>query len=102
MQFRVSTDVLKSRADDARQKIAAMQQNLETITELVTDTSSYWMGDAGDLFRIIFREQQEEMAEMIQRLNKYPDDLLQMAGVYEKGESEAAMITGQLPYDAIM
>lgn len=102
MQFRVSTDVLKSRADDARQKIAAMQQNLETITELVTDTSSYWMGDAGDLFRIIFREQQEEMAEMIQRLNKYPDDLLQMAGVYEEGESEAAMITGQLPYDAIM
>lgn len=102
MQFRVSTDVLKSRADDARGKIAKMQQNFESIAELVADTSSYWIGEAGDLYRTIFSNQQEEMTAIINRLNEFPDDLLEMAGVYEEGEVQATAITEQLPNDVII
>ena len=102
MQFRVSTDILKSRADDARGKISNMQQNFESIADLITETSSYWMGDAGDLFRTVFNSQREEMTTIINRLNEFPDDLLQMAGIYEEGESEASAITEQLPNDVII
>ena len=102
MQFRVSTDILKSRADDARGKISNMQQNFESIADLITETSSYWMGDAGDLFRTVFNSQREEMTTIINRLNEFPDDLLQMAGIYEEGEAEASAITEQLPNDVII
>lgn len=102
MDFRVSTDILKSRADDARGKISKMQQNFEAIADLITETSSYWMGEAGDLYRSIFENQRDEMTAIINRLNEFPDDLLSMAGIYEEGEAEAAALTEQLPIDVII
>ena len=43
-----------------------------------------------------------EVEKVIRRLNEHPTDLLEMAGVYIKAESEAVQFANVLPDDVIV
>ena len=54
-----------------------------------------------DEYRKAFSEQKEPTDEAFQRLNKIPDDLERIAGIYEETENKTQETASALPTDFI-
>ncbi|MCD8076176.1 MAG: WXG100 family type VII secretion target [Lachnospiraceae bacterium] len=100
--IRVSPDVLKSRASEAESKISQMNTALSGILQVVRSTSSYWTGEAADLCRKKYEEQQEQVETIMERMKIQPKTLLTIANVYQEGEEAATEASSQLPSDALL
>ena len=95
MKIRVTTQELKSRADDVKEKTAHLKSAIEETERMINMTSSYWIGRAGDAKRKEFVRKKEMMRDMIGRLGE-------MAGIYESAEGDIAERTSALSSDVIM
>lgn len=84
---RVNTAVLKTKADDFRALTVVLQKDFAEFQRLVDHTRGYWAGQAADQYRRSFAEKQTVTDMVLHRLEKYPRDLLTMAGLYEQNES---------------
>lgn len=102
MKIRVTTQELKSRADDVKEKTAHLKSAIEETERMINMTSSYWIGRAGDAKRKEFVRKKEMKRDMIGRLGEYTTDLLEMAGIYESAEGDIAERTSALSSDVIM
>ncbi|MGI6010700.1 MAG: WXG100 family type VII secretion target [Ruminococcus sp.] len=101
MVIRVTTEELRKRADDAWQKINKMSRDFQSIADLISQTAGCWQGEAGDLYRSIFEKEKPDMEKILKRLGEFPEDLLEMAGVYEGTEREIQALESSLPVDVI-
>ena len=82
VQLRVRPEVLISQAEKVRERI-------------INRSSHFWLGEGGEVYREIYRENSVPVREMLRRLREYPDDLLKISGNYtrtEKKLSEAAAV----------
>lgn len=100
--IKVSTDELRKCAQKASTLSNQIWQDLDQLYECGTKTIySNWEGAAADQFRAVFQSSKDDLDEMMRRVNKYPEDLLQMAGLYDEAESTNVDSTGQLQTDFI-
>lgn len=83
---KVQTEVLTEKAETVRTAIANMKKSLGEITQKVGRMSAYWEGEASQQARNIYQKQQEAMEKILQDLEKYPQRLLDIAGVYDTSE----------------
>lgn len=97
----VRTEVLKEKAQTVKTEIAKMNHYLDELATRLEGTRGYWIGEAGDLHRRLYNEQKENVAYMMKRLSEHPDDLMQMAGVYEAAENENTSVGQSLSGDVI-
>ena len=97
VRLSVSPQGLTSQANEISAAIRRVSQiwgNLETV---VNRTRGYWEGDASQIHMQYFRDNRKEAEEIIRRLQKYPDELLQMAGLYVEADNRASELTSALP-----
>lgn len=99
--FRVTTEELESKAGDASNKIKAMKQAFVDMQAAVDNMIQYWQGEASDLYHRAYADKEDQIQEMIQRLEEHPRDLLQMAGVYKETEQQNEEISAPLVDDVI-
>lgn len=100
-QMKVETSVLKSTAAEVRSLTRTLQEDFDALQVQVRQTSRYWIGQAGDQYRREFDSQKQETSEILTLLRKYPDDLLSMAGIYDRTETVNVQSAAVLPSDIL-
>lgn len=100
--IKVTTEELLSKAEIVKTKVKAMQDEINETERLMNNTASYWLGSAGDKKRKDFLNKKAKADEIIKRLSEYPEDLLEMAGLYVAAENENADRPAALPTDFII
>lgn len=100
-KIRVTPETLKSRASDAQTRIDQMDTALSEILRIVRGTSSYWTGEAANICRQKYLEEQEQVETVLKRFKGQPKTLLSIANVYIAGEKEATDASSLLPSDAL-
>ena len=99
--LKVDTQQLKTTANEVRKQIRTMRQDFESLQTIVSRSSYYWQGQVADEYRKAFSEQKEPTDEAFQRLNKIPDNLERIAGIYEETENKTQETASALPTDFI-
>ncbi len=99
--IKVDTAGLVSTADAVSKSIRNMRECFEQLETIISRTSHYWIGEAGDLHRKIYQGQKPQIEEMMKRLEEHPADLLTIAGVYVPTEKNAESIAESLPGDVV-
>lgn len=99
--LKVSPETLKAKASEVEGEIRTLQSHFETIQDIVSRTTGYWVGSGGDKARKEFSSQKESTDLVIKRFREHPTDLLTMAGIYEETERELAEENKQLTTDVI-
>lgn len=99
--IKVETSVLKSTAGEVQSLTRTLQEDFDSLQTQVRQTSRYWIGLAGDQYRQEFDAQKQETSEILNILNKYPEDLLTMAGIYDTSEQVNVESASALPSDII-
>ncbi len=101
VHIKVNSAVLNSKAQTVSKSIARMEECFGQLEKIISRTSYYWIGEAGDLHRKMYRDQKEPIYGMMKRLKEHPDDLLAIAQTYEKVEAEVQSMAMELPGDVI-
>ncbi len=101
IQVKVDTRVLRSTASEVSGLARQLQADFDALQQCVKQTGRYWVGEAGDQYRREFDAEKADTSEILERLNKYPADLLSMAGIYEETEAENIQNSGALPSDIL-
>lgn len=81
---KVDSAELKAKAEDAYQKIRQYQETVEQMSSLVSASSSYWGGEAGEMYREVLRLQINTAKELLETYKNYPKELLEYAGIYSE------------------
>ena len=71
-------------AEMVSDKINAVAGALDELEAVILRTSHYWIGEAGDYYRILYEENREEIQEIIKDLSAHPTELLKMAQLAAK------------------
>ncbi len=101
-QLKVTPETLEQRANAAESKIAKLKKYFSEMDSVISKTSGYWLGEAGELHRKIYKEKKEELDAIIARLEKHPVNLMQMAGVYREAEADNVEASSPLMSDIIV
>lgn len=101
-KIRVETGTLKAKADTVTSLVSRMEGQLDELNRVIERTAGYWIGEGGTAKREDYAKQRATVETMVRRLREYPDDLLQMAGIYEGAEKEATQLPQSLPGDVIV
>lgn len=102
IELKVSPDVLKSKSADIKSHIARFESYWNQMAQVVQNTKGYWVGEASNSHQKQFKDYEEDVKRIIKRLKEHPDDLLEMADIYEKTEEKAVQIVQSLPGDVII
>lgn len=100
-EFKVTPDVLKAKMEDVLQGTARTDQGLQMLEDLIARTEACWVGEAGDLYRKIFRALRPDAEAVINVWKQHAIDLGTIAGVYDAAEHENQSTADALPADAI-
>lgn len=96
VSFHASTVDMRKQAKRISSIVDRLRTDFSCVKEQMSDSDSYWTGISGRANRSLML-QMEDMAEKIfDRLQNYPDHLFEMAGEYEKMESEALTLVNML------
>ncbi len=101
-KIKVKTEVLTAKASSLQGRTAEMRAQFDSLEAIVNRTSNYWIGEAGDKERNEYQSKKDRIEELFKRLNEYPKDLFQMAGVYEQAESASTNISEGLSSEVII
>lgn len=100
--LKVTPEELTRMAQDIDTEIGNMKKQFEGIESDVTHTLAYWEGDASDSHKKQYDAIKGDIEESIKRLREQPKDLLEMAGIYTKTESEVEAVAQTLSADVIV
>jgi len=96
VSFHASTVDMRKQARRISSIVDGLRTDFSCVKEQMSDSDSYWTGISGRANRSLML-QMEDMAEKIfDRLQNYPDNLFEMAGEYEKMESESLTLVNML------
>lgn len=96
-QILVTPERLEEQASVVRAELGEMQDNFQELERLMSGTSAYWIGEAGDAHRKLYTEKLQKIDEIIRRYQEQITDLEVMAGVYSQAETAAANVADTLP-----
>ncbi len=100
--LKVETEVLKSKASEVTGYVDGLETHFNSIYDIVTRSSGYWVGAAGEKARTEFNNQKENTDQVIRRFREHPEDLLAMAGIYDKMEQAVVTLNKTLSTDVIL
>ena len=101
VHIKVNSAVLNTKAQSVSNSIKNMANCFEQLETIINRTSFYWIGEAGDMHRKIYRDQKSQIDEMMKRLKEHPVDLVMIAQTYESTESAVQSMAAELPGDII-
>ena len=86
--IQVTSSFLNIRAQKIESCIKEMRGILFNTNDTVTKSSYYWIGDAGNTHRYIYKQFNDQLAPVFQRFTDQVQNLRQMAGVYNDVEED--------------
>lgn len=101
VKIKVSTDVLVNKADAVSQSIRQMENCFDEMESIINRTVSYWIGEAGDMHRKLYKDELPNIEEMMRRLKEHPIDLNAIAQNYSITEQRVIEISNALAGDII-
>lgn len=101
VQIKVNSTVLNDKAQSVSRQVKNMENCFEQLDTIINRTGYYWIGEAGDRQRTLYREQRPQIEEMTRRLKEHPADLMAIAQNYETAESQIQSMAAELPDDVI-
>lgn len=101
IEVKVSTDVLKAKAQEIQGQIQHINQEWNKIHQAVKNSKSYWEGDASKMHQKYIADSEDDASKVIKRLQENPQKLLKTAGIFIKTEKELTQMAEALPSDAI-
>ena len=101
-RIKVSTEQLIRAADSVNVIINEMRAAYDEMNSIVSGTSYYWRGTAGDAKRKMYYDKRETAEQLLKFLSPYPTDLLKMAGVYAESEAANVQLPASLSSDIII
>jgi len=100
--LRVTPEKLEKKAGEVERYTEQLKTHFDNIQDIVSRTSGYWIGIAGDKARKEFESQKDDVETVIKRFREHPGDLLNMAGVYREAENSAKSQSEALKTDVIV
>lgn len=88
MDIKVSPLELKDKAKKVSARIIETVNSFEAFAGMVSGSDYYWMGEAGGYYRTLYAEETKEMEEILKRLESYPGEILQAAGLSAEEEKD--------------
>ena len=100
---RIKTDPreLERAAQTVKTQIGRLTTIYQQTLSAVQHTGSYWIGEAGDVHRELFRSAAPDIQDMMKRMGDYTTELQQMAGVYTQAEQTATERSRGIPTQLI-
>lgn len=102
IDLKVSPDTLKTKAQEIQSQISRFESYWNQLNQIVRNTKGYWIGDASNSHQSQMSDYEEDVRRLLLRLKEHPNDLLKMAGIYEKVEETAVKSANTLPGDVII
>ena len=99
--LKVTPEALKTKASEIETDIKQLEAHFNSIQDIVSRSTGYWVGAAGDKARKEFDSKKDDTDKVIRRFREHPTDLLTMAGVYAEGERSALEDSKTLATDVI-
>ena len=96
VQLRVNPEELKNISIRIEDQAARVRSNLQSIKDTMSQTGSYWYGDAAEADRSEFTGLREEMDTLISSLINQPQKLRQIAGIMESTEGNNVILANGL------
>lgn len=87
IMLKVPPEQFIGQAEAVSDKINSVAGALDELEAVILRTSYYWIGEAGDYYRVLYGENKEEIQEMMKDLSAYPTELLKMAQLTAKTSS---------------
>lgn len=100
--LKVTPEVLTQMAQDIESKIGNIKNQFTAIDQDITRTLAYWEGNACEVHKKQYDAMKVDIETSMKRLSEQPEDLLQMAGIYTKTESEVESAAQSLSADVIV
>lgn len=100
--LKVTPEVLTEKSSEVAQKVASMRAHFEELKEVVNKTSAYWLGEAGDMHRNMYKELEGDVEEILKRLGEHPVDLVTIAQRYSDVELKIQQEIQELPSDILV
>ena len=101
VELLVTPEVLNQKAVEVEKNVANMRTHFENMRTLVEKSKGYWVGEAGDMHRQNYTEQQENIEQILQRLAEHPADLRVIAQTYSDTELKIEEVIQSLPGDVL-
>lgn len=96
--LRVDPDQLRSEVTRIQESITSITHQIQTLRQAVNGMT-YWKGSAADLHKSDMQKSDEAAQAVLQRLQDYPTNIAQMAGIYDAAEEANSSIGSQLVSD---
>lgn len=97
----VDTSRMIAKAEAVTSVISDVERTFGELQHIVDKTSSYWVGEAGDYHRKMFRNEKDNIIFILTRLKEHPEDLKLMANNFEVTEHRLTDVNRQLRTDYI-
>ncbi|MDO4555391.1 MAG: WXG100 family type VII secretion target [Lachnospiraceae bacterium] len=102
IQLKVTPDRLKEKSQEITNQINRFESYWKQLSQLVKNSKSYWVGDASNSHQKQLSDYTTDVERIIKRLREHPEELLEMAEIYEEAEEKAQSIASALPDDVII
>lgn len=100
--FKVKTEVLRQQSTSIDRKVKNIKRRFDDMQRIINASSAYWEGEACNIHMSSYMEFQDEIFEIIARLEEHVTDIEKMAGIYEEAEHKVKDIIEDLPKDVII
>ncbi len=100
--LRVDPQAMYEKSGQAQIMLDNMRRCYNQMNTTVNRSESYWVGEAGELHRSIYRNYQKEAETIFRRLQEHVDELRLMGEKYETTERAATNAVEVLSSDVIM
>ena len=95
--LKVSPEEMVSAASELSGYVSAMRECFQQMKSIMSQSETYWVGEAGDAHRQLYQDQVAKTEEIIARYTEHVTDLNTMAGVYSEAEAQAEAKSDELP-----
>lgn len=95
--LKVSPEEMQAAASELSGYVSAMSESFQRMKNTMTQSATYWVGEAGDAHRQRYQDQVAAIEEIIARYTEHIVDLNAMAGVYSEAEAQAQAKAEELP-----
>ena len=96
MEIRVDPEIMMEKSSAIEGKVRTLTECIGRFENKVNATSYYWIGEAGELYRSLYRESQDEMAEIIERISSLAGKLHGIAQQSSENEKEVTELAESL------
>jgi len=99
--LKVAPEELEGTAAEVSGRIALLKENLNTMDKSVEGSLEYWEGTGNETHQEKYRKLRKTFDAAVELVDRKPNILLEMAGLYRAAEAANVEATGCLSSDVI-